>query len=108
MTTFYISGKISVTGNEKQEDNEELFMLAEEHLQNEGHLTHNPARFKFSDEELAGLTEMEQWSRYLSRDLAWIIEHRPSLFMLKNWKESRGAILERDMALALGLEVVYQ
>lgn len=98
MTTYYISGKITPTHGESQLDNLEQFNLAEEILQNEGHLVFNPARL-----EVEGGAP---WEWYLARDLKYIFENRPVLYMLKGWEDSRGARLEKELAELLGLEIV--
>lgn len=96
---IYISGKITPSEGETELDNIEKFNLAEDLLQNEGHLTHNPARF---------VIEGYTWEQYLARDIKWIFDNKPEMYMLKGWEESRGARLEHAIALELGLTIQYQ
>lgn len=42
----------------------------------------------------------------LGEDLAWICAHADAVYLLPNWRNSKGATAERAVALALGLFVV--
>jgi len=44
----------------------------------------------------------------LGDDLQWIAKHATHIYMLKGWEKSRGAIVEHALAVALGLEIIYQ
>lgn len=48
------------------------------------------------------------WEKYLARDLLWITENQPMLYMTIGWQESLGARLEHEMALLLGLKITYE
>lgn len=42
----------------------------------------------------------------LGEDLAWICAHADAVYLLPDWRNSKGATAERAVALALGLFVV--
>lgn len=47
------------------------------------------------------------WCEYLREDIK-ILCDCAGIYMLNNWRDSKGASLELDVAKALGLAVVYQ
>lgn len=95
---YYISGKISNGGTE--EHIFDYFNEKESELLKRPETTEvfNPARYE--EEETA-------WEYYIARDVKWIMENRPKMYMLKNWKDSLGARTEHALAKALGLEIEY-
>lgn len=93
---IYISGKISDDDPIKQRANLDRFYEIESQMEEP---CFNPATL-----ETVGWS----WEKYLVRDLLWIATNRPKLFMMKGWEESRGCRLEHEMALHLGLEIVYE
>jgi hypothetical protein len=94
---IYISGKISDISRERELLNMTLFNIVEEKLKEQGYEVFNPASL-----EVDGGT----WEYYLSRDLLWIVNNRPDLYLLANWQESKGARLEVAMAELLGLKIL--
>jgi len=44
----------------------------------------------------------------LGADLAWIAKEATSIYMLKGWERSNGAKAEHALAVALGLEIIYE
>lgn len=44
----------------------------------------------------------------LGADLNWIAKNASHIYMLKGWEKSRGAIAEHALAVALGLEIIYE
>jgi hypothetical protein len=44
----------------------------------------------------------------LGDDLGWIAKHGTHMYMLKGWEKSNGARAEHALAVALGLEIIYQ
>lgn len=44
----------------------------------------------------------------LCADLSWICEHADSIYMLKGWENSKGAMTEWSLAKTLGLNIHYQ
>ena len=41
-------------------------------------------------------------------DLGWIATNATHIYMLKGWERSKGANAEHALAVALGLEIIYQ
>lgn len=98
---IYVSGKITDTSLSREKENVERFAVITEALEAMGNEVHNPAAFTKEDE---GWT----WEMYLARDLLWICENKPKLFMMNGWQESTGAKLEYEMARAMGLEIDFE
>ena len=96
---IYLSGAISNSDKKIQDENVRRFFEVEDKLVGKGHDIVNPARL-----EEPGYT----WEDYLARDLAFICEYKPELYMLKGWEESKGARLEMAMAHYLHLPVTYE
>lgn len=96
---IYISGKISNDNPEIQKNNLDRFFIVEEKLNSLGFKCFNPARYEF----IGGT-----WARYLAKDLKWIEDNRPTLYMMKGWQDSKGAMLEFEYAQLLGLEIIYE
>lgn len=94
---YYISGKISAPTREQELLNIEVFYLVERELIARGFEVFNPARLE---------EDGRSWEWYLARDLKWICDNKPGLYMLPNWKESRGARLEYQMGRLLNLCIV--
>lgn len=44
----------------------------------------------------------------LGADLNWIAKNATHIYMLKGWERSSGAKVEHALAVALGLEIIYQ
>lgn len=95
----YISGKISDKSEAKVRKNIEIFNAKEEELKDIWVNRFNPAKL-----EIEGAT----WEYYLARDLTWIAQHSPDLYMMKGWINSKGARLEREFAKQLGLNIFYE
>jgi len=47
------------------------------------------------------------WEKYMVEDLKALLEC-DTIYMLKNWNESKGATIERQLALQLGFNIIYQ
>lgn len=95
MKKLYISGKI--TGIEDQAP--ELFKLAEEEVRKLGFEPVNPMTINH-DHDLT-------WSSYMKEDLKAMMDC-DGVYMLNNWKTSKGANIELDLAESLGMEIYYQ
>ena len=96
---IYISGKI--TGLPILEA-QEIFEKAVIDIRKRGHIAVSPSW-------ISGILPGMDWTTYMT--IAYGIIHDPSVeavYMLKNWKESRGAIIEWGWAQARGLPVFYQ
>lgn len=96
---IYISGKISDETREKELANLKRFDEKEAELVELGWQVFNPGKL-----ECKGWV----WEQYLARDLAVIFKNRPILYMMKGWEESRGARLEYQVGVLLGLNIVYE
>ncbi len=92
---IYISGKITGLAHETAYAN---FELAEKVLESLGYEPINPMK-KVSEQE--GKTYKE----YMLEDIE-LLWDCAGIFMLDNWKDSRGARIERFIAEELGLEVM--
>ena len=90
---IYISGKMNGDDNFK-----EKFDIAEKHcIENNWKEIINPAN----------LTRPSNWSTALKRDLK-ILNECGAIYMIKDWKESKGATLEHWYAKRYGLIIVYE
>jgi len=91
----YICGK--VTGMEVKAKS--LFYLAEIYLEKQGYDTVNPMTLDHNHDK--------SWSSYMRVCLKTLCDCEV-IFMLKNWKLSKGARLEHRIAKELGIEIIYQ
>lgn len=92
----YISGKI--TG---AEDYEERFEAAEKYLNSKGYEVVNPVK------KCSHLPENSAWSDYMKvcvKELADCTH----IYMLKDWNNSKGAIVERWLANSLEIEIIFE
>ena len=48
-----------------------------------------------------------EWEDYMEKDIAQLLRCR-GIYMLNNWKFSKGARIEHAIAVELGLPVIYQ
>ena len=92
---IYISGKVSGMENEAAE----LFSKAESDLQAKGFVTVNPMKLEHQHDK--------NWHSYMKEDVKALCEC-DEIFMLSNWADSKGAIIEHTIAMYLGLKVRYQ
>jgi hypothetical protein len=46
------------------------------------------------------------WKMYMIRDIAWLYECT-AIYMLKGWEHSKGARIERWLAIRKGIDVLY-
>lgn len=94
---YYLSGKITDVTRELERANLQKFFEVEKELVARGFDVFNPATF-----EQDGMT----WEQYLAKDLLWIYENRPMLYLMEGWESSRGSRLEVEFARLLGLTVL--
>jgi len=94
---YYLSGKITDVTRELEKANLQKFHDLEKELVARGFDVFNPAKL-----EQDGMT----WEQYLSRDLLWIYDNRPMLYLMEGWQDSRGARLEVEFAKLLGLSII--
>ena len=92
---IYIRGKI--TGIE--ETAPQLFKAAEEFLKAKGYEVVNPMTINHDHDK--------SWLNYMKTDIIALMEC-DAIFMLENWEESKGALIENFNAIALGYDIIYQ
>lgn len=102
--TVYISGKIS---NLPKEIYEAKFKAAEIELQARGYDTWNPCQVEQSMMPKNGSPE-QLWLECMLIDIRAIMETCDGIYMLNNWRSSKGARIERIVAQELGLFIAYQ
>lgn len=90
---IYISGKITGTS-----DYMDRFAKAEKALKAKGWEVVNPAK--------ADLPQNLPWEEYMKHDVK-LLAGCDAIYMLDGWRQSRGACLERELALNLKLKVLY-
>lgn len=102
---IYIAGQI--TGLPYRETFDR-FRRVERQLHREGHFTVNPmtaaGTAKVDD---AGTVTPEGWADYMKRDIALLLSC-DAIYLMNNWKLSRGARLEQFIATELGIERIYE
>lgn len=89
----YISGPI--TGFNRTAV-EQMFAAAEEKIRQRGDIPINPLR--------NGLTEEATWREHMNADLRMLIEC-DAIYMVGQWWESRGAMIEWNLANGLDLRM---
>jgi hypothetical protein len=95
MGKVYISGRI--TGIE--EEAPQLFDKAEIKLLEDGYEVVNPMKLNHQHDK--------SWHSYMREDIKALCDC-DTIYMLSNWKESKGAIIEMEIACHLGLKVIYE
>ena len=95
MKKIYISGKISGI----EELAPLLFEIAENLLEKEGFEKINPLTINHNHD----LT----WEIYMKVDIKAMCDCG-SIYLLKNWYNSKGAIIEHDLAKKLKFEMIYE
>jgi nucleoside 2-deoxyribosyltransferase len=84
------------------------FGKAAQRLRNHGYNVFSPA-----EEDLRKWGTVEETQKHatyrecLRTDLLYIFDEADAVALLPGWEDSKGARLERDLALILGLEVIY-
>lgn len=95
MNRIYISGKISGIENGALK----LFNKAEKYLQSKGYETVNPMTLNHNHDK--------SWVAYMKEDIKALCDC-DSIFMLSNWSDSKGAIIEHSIARDLGMTILYE
>ena len=99
--TIYISGKITGT-----EDYEKRFAKAEAELEAKGFIVLNPVRTgKWLERYLA--PEVPTWIQYMKQAIKAMM-CADCIYMLKGYRESKGARLELFLAKVLKYEIIYE
>ena len=98
--TYYLSGPISGT-----DDFEERFGRAERRLNKMGVRTVNPVTLgKSLDGRMGASPHSLPYGAYMRNDVVALSCFCDGIIMLPNWRRSRGATLELEIAQALGME----
>lgn len=97
---LYIAGKI--TGL-VYEDALKAFSDAEQVIRDLGHEPVNPMR----ENGLDGDGKEYPWADYMKRDIPVLLAC-DGIFLLRNWRDSKGACLEAYIAEALGMTVLTE
>lgn len=92
---IYISGKISGIENEAPA----LFEQAENSLKEKGYDTVNPVTLNHDHDK--------SWQSFMREDVKAMLDC-DSIYMMSNWTSSKGAKIEREIAIHLGLKVIYE
>ncbi len=92
---IYISGKIS--GIEKEA--EFLFGATEAALKARGHEAVNPLKLNHQHDK--------SWHSYMREDVKALCDC-DAIYMMQNWTDSKGAIIEHAIAIHLGIRVIYE
>lgn len=99
--TIYISGKITGT-----EDYEDRFLKAEQKLSKRGFNVLNPVKAgKWLERHLA--PKSPTWVEYMKQDIK-VMMSADCIYMLKGYRESKGARLELFLAKILKYEIIYE
>lgn len=99
--TVYISGKITGT-----EDYEDRFKKAEMELRSRGFNVLNPVKAgKWLERRLA--PKIPTWVEYMKQDIQAMMS-ADCIYMLKGYRESKGARLELFLAKVLKYEIIYE
>lgn len=99
--TIYISGKITGT-----EDYEDRFGKAEMELRSRGFNVLNPVKAgKWLERYLA--PKSPTWVEYMKQDIKAMML-ADCIYMLKGYRESKGARLELFLAKVLKYEIIYE
>lgn len=94
-TKIYISGKISGIENEAHA----IFQRAENELKQLGFEPINPMALNHEHDK--------SWHSYMKEDVKALCDCN-AIYMLSNWADSKGAIIEHTIAMYLGLDVIYE
>lgn len=96
--TIYISGQI--TGMDLLES-EQLFRIAQDKLELQGYKVINPWYILPYHPE-------HKWEDYMKKDIDVIFNEVDEMYMLPNWVNSKGAIIEHQIAINLKIPITYE
>lgn len=102
--TVYISGPITGV-----KDWKERFDKAYRDLKELGFMcVHNPREIADGVNTVFAVSRREpEYKDYMKADIR-VLLNCTHIYMLKGWENSRGAVLEKSIADALGMEVIYE
>ena len=93
----YVSGKITGLSKEECEFNFSQGTLEAQEFSKE----------VLNIYEVVPFVKGKTWKQYMSEDVLYLFEC-DSIYMLSNWGDSKGARLERAIAIEMGLDIIYQ
>lgn len=99
----YVSGRISASTPEEIEDNIRLGMKKGAELAKEGFAPIVPHGNSYGWNRHGSF----DWREYMRVDLE-LVKRSDSVYMMSNWRESKGARIEERFARLLGKRVVYE
>jgi hypothetical protein len=91
----YISGKVSGMESEAKV----IFDKAEERLKADGYEVVNPMKLPHNHDK--------SWASYMAEDIRALVKCN-FVFMLGNWKDSRGARVEHEIAKHARMVIMYE
>ena len=101
MKTIYLSGKITGT-----DDYVRRFSLAEQKLKEQGFEVLNPVKAgKWLERYLA--PKVPTWGQYMKQAIKSMMS-ADYIFMMKGYRESKGARIELFLAKILQYEIIYE
>ncbi len=95
MEKIYISGKITGLSIDEAMDN---FCKAEFKMSDYFEVV-NPLKIEHNHDK--------SWLNYMKNDIKALMDC-DAIYMLSNWTDSRGAEIERRIAIDLGMKIIYQ
>ena len=96
MKTIYISGKITGT-----KDFRERFAAAESKLRLQGWHVINPVK------KCANFAPGTSWETYMRACLR-LLSRADAVYLLRGWRNSRGAVIEQRIAVDLGMTIITE
>ena len=93
---IYISGKIS--GTDLTETRKRFAAVAKA-TKRLGYEPVNPLE--------NGLSEHDTWKAHMLKDIADLLQCK-AIYMLQGWEESKGARIERYIAIEIGMHIMYE
>ncbi len=96
MKLIYLSGKISGLPIEEVKAK---FNKAQTNLKGAGYMPVNPIHLPHLHDKT--------WESYMKEDLKTLLKC-DAIYLLKDWKESKGAIIEYELAKLLKFEILYE
>ncbi len=91
----YISGQISGI----EDIAESIFESAEEVVSKLGYIPINPMKIEHNHDK--------SWESYMREDIIELMKCQ-SVYALRNWRNSRGATIEVNLAKDLGIDIIFQ
>lgn len=101
---IYLAGPMS----HRKDFNFPAFMSAAKRLREKGHTVFNPAEEDLKTwGTMAGVRKHANYRDCLRKDLNWILDHAEAVYVLPNWRRSKGVRAEKALAKALGIPIVH-